>query len=96
MIVTCFPPPQIPLRNRAWYLILRFDWIDNKIVGLFGTADLTGVTRLNKRKGENATLAGWNILTFRGCAIAYDPSTKNIATIRIKNHGREFVAARID
>ncbi len=74
----------------------QFGWIDNKIVNLAGAPDLAAVTWLNKGINGNSTLAGWNILTFKGFEIVHETSATNVETLRIVNHGKEFAATRVD
>lgn len=73
----------------------QFDWIDNRIQRLAGAPDLAARTWLNKKRGADSILVGWNILTFTGFEVAYESSAARSETIRIVNHGTEFAATRI-
>ncbi len=74
----------------------QFGWKENKLVNLSGAPDLAAVTWLNEGTNNDTTLAGWNILSFKGFEIAYESSAAKITSIRVINHGREISAARVN
>ncbi len=98
-------PGGFPVGVQKTYMQLRgenakddffFGWKENKLISLGGAPDLAAITWLNRGKNDSASLAGWNILTFKGFEIRYDVSNSRADSITVVNHGKQFTATRIN